>query len=84
MNDSIQFHSHVGADGVLNVQVNLGKNEAAREVVVTIEPMQSASAGPETAKLAWSSFVAQTYGSCAGSELQRHDEGSFESREPLE
>jgi hypothetical protein len=84
MSDAIQFHSRVGDDGVLNVQVNLGHSEAARDVVITIEPLPHGGPGEHSPKLAWNAFVEQTYGSCANLGLERHQQGSYESRELIE
>lgn len=81
MAQPIQFHSQVGDDGVLNVQVNLGPMEARREVVVTIEPVGRAEADAES--LGWHEFLDRTYGSCAGLGLERPEQGVFEQREPL-
>lgn len=83
MNDAIQFHSRVGDDGVLNVQVNLGRLEAKNEVVVTIEPLRTSDEAEAITGLSWSEFVARTYGSCAGGGLERHEQGSLESRDPV-
>lgn len=82
MIDAIQLHSHVGDDGVLKLQVDLGQSEAKSEVVVTIEPAD-AREGEDSASLSWTDFLAQTYGSCAGLDLQRQDQGTFEEREPI-
>jgi hypothetical protein len=83
MTDTIQFHSRVGDDGMLNVQVNLGRTEAKKEVVVTIAPTPSGDAVQQAAAMAWPEFVERTYGSCAGLGLERHEQGDFESREPI-
>lgn len=83
MSDAIQFHSRVGNDGVLNVSINLGKSEATKEVVVTIQsihPRETLQSG----EASWKDFVNETYGSCAGLGLERHDQGRYEDREPLE
>jgi len=82
MNDAIQFHSRVGNDGVLNLQVDLGSTEAKKEVVVTIESLTADGELPGR-DLPWSSLVEQTYGSCAGMGLDRPDEGTYEVREPI-
>lgn len=79
MSDTIQFQSRVGDDGVLNVQVNLGRAEAKKDVVITIEPVISDVTHAEA--LSWPDFVSQTYGSCAG--LERPEQGLFELREPI-
>jgi len=71
MNDAIQFHSRVGDDGVLNVQVNLGQTEAKKEVVVTIQPWSHSDDAQRAADIPWPEFIERTYGSCAGSGLER-------------
>jgi hypothetical protein len=83
MNDSIQFQSRVGDDGVLNVQLNLGQAEAKKDVKITIEPVNS-NPGQESDAIPWSEFVERTYGSCDGLGLERPEQGSFELREPIE
>jgi hypothetical protein len=83
MNDAIQFHSRVGDDGILNVQVDLGRAEAQKQVVVTIEPTPAGEPADQAAAMAWPDFVERTYGSCAGLGLERPEQGDFESREPL-
>lgn len=83
MSDAIQFHSRVGDDGILDVQVNLGRTEAKKEVVVTIESLPANGAAPQADDLPWPDFVERTYGSCAGLDLDRHEQGEFESREPI-
>lgn len=84
MTDSIQFHSRVGDDGVLNVQVNLGRKEASKEVVVTVAPLASSDEQTSTSALPWQEFVAATYGSCAELGLERPDQGEFEVRESID
>jgi hypothetical protein len=37
---SVEFKSRVGADGILNVVLPLGPEEADREVRVIVEPME--------------------------------------------
>jgi hypothetical protein len=83
MSDVIQFSSHVGDDGVLDVRAHLGQSQAGKEVVITIDPV---GAGSESGKSAsdWHQFIERTYGSCAGQGLVRHDQGEFEQREPIE
>lgn len=83
MNDAIQFHSRVGDDGILDVQVNLGRTEAKKEVVVTIEPLSVSDEAQQAGNMPWPDFVERTYGSCAGLGLERHEQGAFESREPI-
>lgn len=84
MSDAIQFHSRVGDDGILDVQVNLGRTEAKKEVVVTIEPLAGSGGAQQANDIPWPDFVEQTYGSCAGLGLNRQEQDIFESREPIE
>jgi hypothetical protein len=84
MSDAIQFHSRVGADGVLNVQLNLGSGEASKDVIVTVAPLLAEDLSAMPLDKSWSEFVSATYGSCAGQGLQRPPQGDFEQREPME
>jgi hypothetical protein len=84
MSDAIQFHSRVGSDGVLSVQVNLGSAEASKDVVVTVSPIEGAEKTAGTGALPWQEFVEATYGSCAGMGLERADQGELEVREPID
>lgn len=84
MNENIQFHLRVGDDGVLNFQVNLGTTTASKDVVVTVEPLPvSEKISPNGPALPWREFVDRTYGSCADLGLERPEQGSFETREPI-
>jgi hypothetical protein len=83
MSDTIQFHSRVGDDGVLDLHVDLGSTEAKKNVIVTIAPL-AAEPVVDAASLSWHEFIERTYGSCAGQGLKRHDQGQFEEREPIE
>jgi hypothetical protein len=79
---TMQLHSKVGSDGVLSLNVALGTADADSEVVVTIEPLPSSRRAERLRN--WREIVDQTYGSCAGLDLERPDQGAFEVREELE
>jgi hypothetical protein len=81
MTNPVQFHRQVGPDGVLSLQVPLGPSEANAEVLITIQPLSPAT--NDQSDEDWHGFVESTYGSCAGLGLERHDQGTFEDREPL-
>ena len=83
MNDAIQFHSRVGDDGILDVQVDLGRTVAKKKVVVTIESLSASDEALQADDMPWPDFVERTYGSCVGLGLDRHEQGAFESREPM-
>jgi hypothetical protein len=74
----VEVKSRVGADGVLNVSVPLGPQEANREVIVTVQPAING-----TDPSAWNSFVEQTAGSIDDPTFTRHDQGKYEQREQL-
>jgi hypothetical protein len=77
----IVFHSRIGADGVLRITVPIGKEDADREVRVTIDP---APVGPPpmTAQ-EWRDFVLATAGSITDPSFVRQEQGEYEPREEL-
>lgn len=79
MSEAFQFQSRTGDDGSLHLHLNLGQNEAAKDVLVTVQPIAGTSLHED-----WKSFVQRTYGSCAQLELRRADQGTYERRESLE
>jgi hypothetical protein len=79
---TIQLHSRVGADGVLKLDVPLGEKDANADVVITIQTIGVDSASGK--QKPWLQFLDETYGSCAGSGLERAPQGDFEVREPCE
>lgn len=73
-------HSRVGADGVLHLKVPIGKDNADREVEVTIqaaEPKGTASTQED-----WRKFVLETAGAWQG-DLERPEQGAYEQRDEL-
>ena len=83
MNGAIQFHSKVGSDGVLSLNLALGLDQAESEVLVTVAPL---AALPTNAPRGtdWHEFLRETYGSCAGLGLERPEQPDLTQREPLE
>lgn len=62
----IEIKSRVGPDGVLKLNVPVGEAEANAEVLVVVE-----ATGQNTIETQdWQEFVNQTYGSCAGLDLE--------------
>jgi hypothetical protein len=72
---TITTHVKVGADG--NVIVPVGRDEAGREVTVTITP----APGP-TSQEEYQRIIRETAGSVP--DLRRPPQGEYEKREPLE
>jgi hypothetical protein len=73
------FHSRVGADGILNIAVPIGKGDADREVQVTIDPVGPSAMTQEE----WHDFVLRTAGSVTDPSFVRHEQGEYELREEL-
>ena len=69
----IELKSRVGPDGVLNLRVPLGPEEANRDVHVTVEPTQRQSRRADPAE-SWEDFIKRTYGSCAGLGLEEPED----------
>ncbi len=69
----LQILTEVGPDGILQLNVPLGKDEAKSAVVVTISPLKSDSA-MQAGNSDWKAFVDETYGSCEGLELREPDD----------
>jgi hypothetical protein len=74
----IVVKSKVGADGVLQLNVPVGPEEANREVQVTIEP-----APPKpTTQEDWQAFIRATAGAWQG-DFERPPQGEYEKRDEL-
>ncbi len=73
--------SRVGSDGVLHIDIPMGKEVADREVQVTIDPLQK-SLTPMTQD-EWRHFVMETAGSITDPSFVRHEQGEHEQREEL-
>ncbi|MBW4522334.1 MAG: hypothetical protein KME16_21990 [Scytolyngbya sp. HA4215-MV1] len=80
---SVSFRSHVGADGILNLQVPIGITNTELEVMVIIQPF----AKPEIEKpehTRWmAGFFDEVIGSWEGEPLVRSEQGEYEMREEL-
>lgn len=71
-------HSRIGADGVLHLKVPIGKDDADKEVQVTIDPI----AEPAISREEWRQFVLSTAGAWQG-DLERPMRGEYERRDEL-
>jgi hypothetical protein len=78
----IVLQSRVGSDGVLHITVPIGKEDADREVQVTIDPVR-AGPSPSMTNEEWRDFVLKTAGSITDPSFVRHDQGDYERREEL-
>jgi hypothetical protein len=73
---TLKITSRVGPDGVLRVP--MAREDADREVVVTVEPAP-AQMTPEE----WSAWARSMVGSIDDPTFVRHDQGIVEERDPL-
>ncbi len=76
----IELKSKVGADGVLSVRVPVGAAQANREVRVTVEADDETPSGAPLSE-PWTSFVTDTYGSCANLGLDEPDDLPLQERD---
>jgi hypothetical protein len=79
---SVTLRSHVGSDGILNLQVPVGLQDTDLEVMVIIQPLVTNTVkSPENS--GWSSgFFEQTFGSIP--DLERPPQGALPEREIFE
>lgn len=84
MPETIEFHSRIGQDGVLDLHVPLGDMGPGADVIVTIRKIPVATTSRITDRAEWHRFVEKTYGSCADLRLERPPQGEFEKREAIE
>lgn len=61
---TIQVHSRVGDDGVLEVRIPLSAADANTDVVITVAPARQTE--NRSSSEPWADFISSTYGSCAG------------------
>lgn len=73
------LHSRIGDDGVLQLTVPIGKEQANRDVEVTIAPIKKPSMTQEE----WREFILSTAGSVDDPTFMRHEQGEYERREEL-
>lgn len=84
MSETVEFHSRVGNDGVLDLHVQLDTIEAGSDVVVTVRKFAGQPAHVIHDRAEWHRFVEETYGSCADLGIERPPQGEFEKREAME
>jgi hypothetical protein len=77
--ETFEYSTRVGADGALDLHVNLGPAQANREVKVVIEPITQRRADQMTQE-EWVRFVEATAGSIDDPTFVRHDQGQYEDR----
>ena len=82
---SITLRSHVGADGILHLDVPVGVHDADFEVTVTLKAVTPKAEAKTPEELGWPpGFFEQTAGCLQDDPLVRYPQGEYEQREPLE
>jgi hypothetical protein len=74
----IVVKSKVSNDGILHLALPVGREEAEKEVQVTVEPISIAPMSQEE----WRQAILATAGKWQG-EFERPEQGPYEEREPL-
>jgi len=72
MSAPIQLVSHVGKNGVLNLEVPAGFSNT--DVLVTVQALESAAREPAAEGVDWKTFLAETYGACADLNLEEPED----------
>ncbi len=74
----IETEFNTDANGVLNLSIALGSENANRQVRVVVEPLENVATDDQ-----WQQFIRDTAGSIPDPTFQRHPQGEFEQREEL-
>jgi hypothetical protein len=77
----LELRSRLDPNGVLSLSVSLGKSDANREVLVTVESVSEGAAKTDPA--GWRALVHDLAGSIADPTFRRHAQGDFEDRGEL-
>lgn len=81
---SIKLCSHVGADGILHLEIPVGMTDKEIEVMVIYQTIEPSAPQKTPEELEWPpEFFEQTYGSCQGDPIVIDYEGDFETREEI-
>jgi hypothetical protein len=82
---SIKLCSHVGADGILHLEIPVGITDKEMEVVVIYQQIEASAPSKTPEELGWpTGFFEQTAGSLADDPIQRYPQGEYDTRELLE
>lgn len=76
----IHMRSRVGADGILTLNVPTEAPNTELDVTVVVAPANSTA---QSSNADWESFVRSTAGSIPGSDLERHPQGEYETRDSI-
>lgn len=81
---SIKLKKHVGADGVLHLDIPVGVTDKEVEIMVIYQPIEAEIKQQTPEDLGYPpDFFEQTYGICADDPIVIDSEGEFEEREEI-
>lgn len=81
---SITLRSHVGEDGILQLQVPVSLTNVDLEVMVIVQPLKKAESANTRKSQSWPpGFFERTAGAWQGEPLTRGEQGLYEKREEL-
>jgi hypothetical protein len=79
--ETFKLQTHIGADGVLKVELPTGFSPREVEVVVVLNPVE----GELVDELGWPlGFFDRTYGALADDPIERPPQLPLEERDPIE
>lgn len=80
---SVKLRSHVGADGILKLEIPLDLVDTEVEVMIVFQPLSPAASNLEA--LGWPpDFFEETFGSFQDEPLVRAPQGDYEVRDNLQ
>lgn len=77
--ESYEYSTRVGADGSLDLHLELGPAQANREVKVVVQPVVKSPA-EEMSQEQWQAFVKGIAGSISDPSFVRQEQGEYENR----
>ena len=77
---AVKLQSHIGADGLLELQLPRDFHDS--DVIVLIRPVPSQKTSEN--ELSWHDFLNKYAGCLADSPIERGDQGDYEIREEIE
>ncbi len=85
--ESIKLRSHVGEDGLLQIQIPVGLKNEDLEVMIIFQPIKSSAIAPSgmPESRGWHpDFFEKVIGSWEGEPLERPEQLPFEEREEIQ
>jgi hypothetical protein len=81
---SIKLTKHVGADGVLHLNIPVGIKDKEVEIMVIYQPIETPTQLKTPEQRGWMpGFFEEVIGGWVGEPLERPEQGEYETRESL-